>query len=102
MGSGGRGWGAGGVETNGEHAMSASVLRMLRNVGRSCGSVLQHAATRTGCEVRGGEWGQGVGGGRRRDERRARDVGERVEDVAERRPLLWLGAPTRCNENGAR
>ena len=39
---------------------------------------------------------------RRRDERRARDVGERVEDVAERRPLLGLGAPTRCNEDGQR
>ena len=45
-GSGGRGWGAGGVETNGEHAM-------LRNVGRSWGSVLQHAAKRTDNGVRG-------------------------------------------------
>ena len=45
--------------------------------------------------MRGGEWGQGVGGGRRRDERGARDV-------AERRPLLGLGAPTRCKEDGQR
>ena len=61
-GSGGGGWGAGGVETNGQHAMLASVLRMLRNVGRSWGSVLQHAATRTVSGVRGEGAGSGGGG----------------------------------------